>query len=119
MGEIGSLTRDTVPELVLEASRPVIIDVWGERCAPCLALAPTFEELASRHAERGDFLKLEAPKNRMACVDLKVMALPTFLHYEDGREVTRLSGEIDEEDLERFVKQALGLIDEEGGEHES
>ena len=107
MSEIAGLTRATIDRLVLEAEQPVIIDVWGERCAPCLALAPKFEELATRYADLGRFLKLEAPKNRMACVDLGVIGLPTFLNYEGGREVARLTGAVDNQELEDFVEQAL------------
>jgi thioredoxin 1 len=64
--DIGELTRDTIPTDVLEADRPVIIDVWGPQCVPCIALSPTFERLAGEFGDRARFMKLEAPKNRMA-----------------------------------------------------
>jgi thioredoxin 1 len=107
MSNIAALTRDTVDESVLQAECPVFIDVWGPQCSPCLALAPTFEALAERFGDKGSFLKLEAPKNRMACVELGVMNLPTLLHYENGREVGRLTGEISRADLEKFVERAF------------
>jgi thioredoxin 1 len=36
--------------------------------------------------------KVEAPKNRRLCLDLKVLSLPTFLFYKEGKECGRVSG---------------------------
>ena len=107
MSDLAALSRDTIEQSVMQADGPVFIDVWGPQCAPCVALAPTFEALAARFGARASFLKLEAPKNRMACVDLKVIGLPTFLYYEGGREVDRLGGDVDDEALRSFVERAL------------
>ena len=105
---MDELTRDTIDELVRQADVPVFVDVWGPQCMPCLALAPTYEALATRHGEKGRFLKLEAPKNRMACVDLRVMGLPTFLVYVDGVERSRISGEeLSPIDLQTWVEDEL------------
>jgi thioredoxin-like negative regulator of GroEL len=107
LSEIEALTRDRIGDLVLAADQPVIIDVWGPECRPCIALAPTFETLSERFADQAKFLKLEAPKNRMACVDLMVMNLPTFLWYSGGKEIERLSGIIDADRLSEFVESAV------------
>lgn len=68
----------------------VLVDVWGPQCQPCLALAPHLEQLA---ADRDDLtvVKLEAPKARRVCMDLKVMGLPTLLLFRDGEEVARIT----------------------------
>jgi thioredoxin 1 len=105
--EITALTRDLIAPELRESGRAVIVDVWGPQCKPCIALAPTFEELASKHDERAKFFKLEAPKNRMACVDLKVVSLPTFLFYDNGREIDRLSGEVSAAELGTWVEAKI------------
>lgn len=106
MSVANPLTRTDLPS-ILEAPGPVFVDVWGPQCAPCLALAPTYDELAEEYASTATFYKLEAPANRMVCVDLKVMALPTFLHYRNGQEIARLSGDISQEELREWVSSAL------------
>jgi thioredoxin 1 len=112
---MDELTREHIQEWVLEAEGPVFIDVWGTQCMPCLALAPTYEDLASRYRGVGRFLKLEAPKNRMACVDLRVMGMPTFLLFLDGAERSRLSGEsVSPSGLTEWVESGLSMS--EGGE---
>jgi thioredoxin 1 len=100
-----SLSRDTYASLVTEATRPVVIDFWGPQCAPCLALEPTFLDLAERFGDSLRFLRVEAPKNRMLCVDLRVMSLPTFLCLSGGEEVGRLDGDISKESLTEWVQE--------------
>jgi thioredoxin 1 len=104
---VAPLTRDLIRPELLESGASVIVDVWGPQCKPCIALSPAFEKLAGEHHGDARFFKLEAPKNRMACVDLKVISLPTFLHYADGREVGRLTGEVSAAELETWIREAI------------
>jgi thioredoxin-like negative regulator of GroEL len=101
---LADLTRDSFEELVTNAEQTVIIDFWGPQCAPCLALGPVYETIAQSRPEMR-FLRAEAPANRMLCVNLKVMSLPTFLCMVDGAEVSRLTGQFTAADLKRWVKE--------------
>jgi thioredoxin 1 len=87
------VTRESFPAEVREAPLPVLVDFWGPQCGPCLALMPAVEQLEAAYAGRLKVVKVEAPKNRRLCIDLKVMALPTYLVFVDGQEVRRLTGE--------------------------
>lgn len=106
MAEIEVLDRDRIAELTA-AGGHAFVDVWGPRCQPCLALSPAYEQLAAEHGDLARFFKLEAPSNRMACVDLGVSSLPTILHFRDGEEADRLTGSISHERLTTWVEDAL------------
>ncbi|MFN2607623.1 MAG: thioredoxin family protein [Acidimicrobiales bacterium] len=88
MPAVAEVTKENFPELVADGT--VLIDVWGPECIPCVALSPHVDRLAD---ERPDLTvaKLEAPKNRRLCIDLRVMGMPTFLLFRGGSEVARLS----------------------------
>lgn len=86
------VSKDTFEEEIIKSGRPVVVDFWGPRCVPCLALMPNVEALSEKYAGKLKIAKVEAPKNRRLCIELKVLALPTFLFYKDGKEVGRLSG---------------------------
>lgn len=90
---IREVTRETFEDEVLRSSVPVLIDFWGPRCGPCLALMPTVEGLASEGGDRLKVLKVEAPRNRRLCIELRVMSLPTFLVFVHGEEVRRITGD--------------------------
>ncbi|HEX2024744.1 MAG TPA: thioredoxin family protein [Acidimicrobiales bacterium] len=88
MAAVAEATKDNFQDLIAEGT--VLVDVWGPQCVPCVALAPHVDQLAE---ERPDIsvIKLEAPKARRVCIDLKVMTMPTFLLFRDGEEVARIS----------------------------
>jgi thioredoxin 1 len=75
----------------LSADGPVLVDIWGPQCQPCLALMPAVEALAETYGDRVRFLKVNAPDNRKVCRDLRVAGLPAYLTLRDGVEVERLT----------------------------
>ncbi len=85
--------KDTFETEVVSSDLPVVLDFWGPQCVPCLALMPGVESLAGTYEGRVKVAKVEAQKNRRLCLNLKVLALPTFLFYKNGTEVGRLSGD--------------------------
>jgi thioredoxin 1 len=90
-----AVSRDTYPDDVLVAShtRPVLVDFWGPRCGPCLAMMPWVESLAEEVSDSVKIVKLNSAENRRLCIDLRVMGLPTFILYRDGEEMRRLTGD--------------------------
>jgi thioredoxin 1 len=87
------LDKDSFNGEVVESKVPVVVDFWGPQCVPCLALMPNVEMLAGKYSDKVKITKVEAPKNKRLCLSLKVLSLPTFLFYKDGKEVNRLSGD--------------------------
>jgi thioredoxin 1 len=75
----------------LSADGPVLVDIWGPQCQPCLALMPAVEELAKTYGDRVRFLTVNAPENRKVCRDLRVAGLPAYLTLRNGVEVERLT----------------------------
>jgi len=116
-GQVVEATKDTFRDLV--AAPLVLVDLWGPSCQQCLTLMPAVEQLASSRPELA-VVKLEAPKARRLCIELKVMGLPAFLLFRDGEEVARLAApDLDAATLERWLDETLdGLRAEEGGEEE-
>ena len=85
--------KDTFETEVTGSQVPVVVDFWGPQCVPCLALMPGVEAVAAKYEGRLKVAKVEAPKNRRLCLSLKVLVLPTFLFYKEGKEIARVSGE--------------------------
>lgn len=105
---------DATPETfdALVADGDVLVDFWGPRCQPCLALMPAVEALEARYAGRLRLVKVSAPDNRSVCRALGVMGLPTYVLFRNGAEVGRLTGDPSKDDIEVAVER---LVKEGGG----
>lgn len=100
------VTTDTYDALATRGH--VFVDVWGPRCAPCIALMPAIDALAKTYEGRVTVLKLEGPEHRQLCRSLRVAGLPTYITMRDGGEVERLTGAgIAIEDLEAAIERLL------------
>ncbi len=104
-------TVDTYHDLTGEGS--VLVDFWGPRCQPCLAMMPTIAKLEEEALGAVRVVKVNSADNRDICRDLRVFGLPTYVLMRDGEELERLSGEVSKSDIERAFA-TLGAT--EGGE---
>ncbi len=99
-------TQETFPALV--GTGNVVIDFWGPRCVPCLALMPAVEALEDEYGGAFALVKVNAVENRQIARDLKVIAMPTFVLYRDGAEVERLGGDPSAADVRAAVARLVG-----------
>jgi thioredoxin 1 len=103
-------TVDTYHDLTSEGS--VLVDFWGPRCQPCLAMMPTIAKLEEEAEGAVRVVKVNSAENREVCRELRVFGLPTYVLMRDGEELERLSGEVSKDDIER----AFATLGAEGGE---
>ncbi len=108
MSALAEATRENFTELIAQGT--VLVDVWGPSCQPCFALMPHVEKLAES-VEDLTVVKLEAPKARRICMELGLMTLPSFVMFNDGQEVSRLSDpNLGPEELNAWVHETLAEI---------
>lgn len=113
MAEVVEATRETFRDLVAEGV--VLVDVWGQECAPCLALNPHVAKIAEENPGIS-IVKLEGPKARRISIELKVMGMPCFILFKDGAEVDRLAAsQMTPTQLRTWLQGALGGLSAEAG----
>lgn len=101
------LDKDNFEEETGRSDLPVVVDIWGPQCGPCLALMPKVEELAGEYEGRVKFCKLNVAGNRRLIIGLKVMAVPTFLFFKGGERVQTLTGDAVSLEAIRQATEAL------------
>ena len=104
------VTKDNFDEEVLKSEKPVMVDFCGPKCPNCLALMPLVEKIAEKYADKIKTVKMNMTGNILFCMKagLKIMGLPTFIFFKDGREVKRLAGQqITPEDIEKAAGEVL------------
>ena len=91
---ITEITKDNFDAEFKNSSLPAVLDFWGPKCAPCMALMPKFHELSDnpKYSGKIKFCSVNTAENKRVAVSCRVMGNPTFIFYRNGKETARLSG---------------------------
>jgi thioredoxin 1 len=92
MAEVKQVTDETFEEVVLNATRPVVVDFWATWCGPCTMVAPELERLAIKYAGVIDFVKMDVDANPAISQALQIMSLPTVAFFRPGAQPMAVVG---------------------------
>jgi thioredoxin 1 len=85
-----------------------LIDFWAPWCGPCLALAPTIEELAEEYFGKIFVGKLNVDENPLTAEKFQIFSIPTLIIMKDGKEVDRIVGLVPKKHIEAALRKHLG-----------
>ncbi len=85
----------------------VIVDFWATWCRPCLMQAPIFEEAAKEMQGKVVFAKLDVDKAKKISSTYRISGIPCLIIFKDGKEVGRLVGMQNKENIIAALKQAV------------
>ncbi len=102
-----NLTQTNFDEVVVNSDLPVIIDFWAPWCGPCRMMAPVFEQVAKEYPLKMLFAKVNTEEEQYLGGRFGIRSIPTLMIFKGGKEVHRISGALDRENLKRLVAQFL------------
>lgn len=95
-------------ESTLSENGIVIVDWWASWCGPCMAFAPVYQSVSSRH-EDIVFAKVDTEAEMELSAAAQIQSIPTLMIFRDGILVFRQAGALPEDALEDLVAQARAL----------
>ncbi len=103
-----TVDKDTFSGEVLEAEGYVLVDFYGDGCAPCAALMPAVEAFSEKYGDRIKFTKLNTTKARRLAISQKVLGLPVIAIYKGGEKLDELvKDDATESNIESMIKKYI------------
>jgi len=69
-----------------------LVDFWASWCAPCLALAPTIDDLAEKYSDKLRVAKVDVDANPDIPSRFGIRGIPTVILFKDGQQVDMFVG---------------------------
>lgn len=85
----------------------VVIDFYADWCMPCLMMAPIMEEIARKFKGKIKFGKVNIEDNQELAQKFRIVSLPTFMLFKDGKQAKQFVGSRSIEDFEEKLKKHL------------
>ena len=84
-----------------------LVDFWAEWCMPCLMMTPVMEELSGKFKGKIKFGKINVDENQELARKFKILSIPNFILFRDGKTIDQFIGTMPEEDFEEKLRGHL------------
>jgi len=106
MSKVVEVTDQTFEEEVLKSDLPTEVDFWAPWCAPCLMVAPIYDQLSEEY-DNFKFCKINVDENVAVATRYQVMSIPMQMFFVDGEKVDELLGAVPEQLIRSKVEGVL------------
>lgn len=106
-GKVLELTDANFQSIVLDATRPVLVEFWAPWCGPCRTMEPIIEELAGEFAGALTVARLNVDNERSVAARYDVFSIPTVLLFTHGRVRKRIVGALPKRRLVDDLREHL------------
>ncbi|MDL2222715.1 thioredoxin [Bacteroidales bacterium OttesenSCG-928-M11] len=91
---------------IINGDKPVLVDFYATWCGPCKMMHPIVEEIGKELDNKARILKIDIDKNESLALKYRIQAVPTFIIFQKGEAVWRVSGVVNKDVLKEEIIKA-------------
>src|SRR5665647_1139372 len=97
---ITYLTDENFDTLIKEA-KAAVVDFYADWCGPCMSMVSMYDTLAQSYEGKVQFCKINTDEQKRLAIQNKVMSIPCFMFFKDGKLIERHDGTMSETDFRK------------------
>lgn len=78
--------------VVLNSSKPVLVDFWAEWCGPCRQVSPILDQIAAEYADKIEIVKVNVDNEQQLAMQYGVVSIPALQVFKGGELVKSMVG---------------------------
>ena len=102
-----NLTTENISQHLQKNDIPVIVDFWAPWCGPCKMMGPNFEQASRNFKTRVRFAKINTEDQQSLGGHFNIRSIPTLVLFKGGKEIDRVSGALDANQLTQWINSKL------------
>ena len=105
--KVMHVTDASFEQEVMKSSTPVLIDFWAPWCAPCRAIAPMVDELATEYDGRLKVVKINVDDNPQVPARFGVRGIPNLVIVKGGEVKQQIVGAVPKDQITKALDRHL------------
>ena len=91
-------------DVVINSTKPVLVDFYADWCGPCQMLAPVIDEIAEELEGEAIVCKLNVDEARDLAMEFRVATIPTLMVFKNGEAVETVIGARPKDEIIALLK---------------
>lgn len=94
-------------DLIVNSSKPSLVDFYAEWCGPCKTIAPVIETIKTEYEGRATVLKIDVDKHPELANLYNIRSIPTLMIFKEGKVVETLKGSVPKSQINNLMDKIL------------